>query len=387
MFDAAFHNDPRFRLPQPWWKTDTQAVTATDHLRKRFQHYLADLRRMLTNYSGPPSFRQRMERVVESTDSVCKGILETLHLLLHGQRAQAFAVFNAMCSEQDKRSTGYPVITLSAEHPLFRARASDSALDTKGELFHIPFEKRGRVTSQRYSIPGLPCLYFGETLYGCWVELGKPPLDQMYYSRFSATGSPLIKVVDLDYDLCDLVDRGDHIEKVVPESDGTYTLMDGPGGGWISKIVWWPLLAACSLLRYDPKQSFHEEYLMPHLFMEYLLHEERLAGVRYFSCRGQLGARSRRQVKSALMNIAIPTRKQALAGFCSDMVSAFHMTDPLSWRLMDAIGEYDWSAPDLNTVTSHSQFQTSANNTTSYYQTLFFALEMRYYMQQSEKVI
>ena len=69
------------------------------------------------------------------------------------------------------------------------------------------------------------------------------------------------------------------------------------------------------------------------------------------------------------------------------MVSAFHMTDPLSWRLMDAIGEYDWSAPDLNTVTYHSQIQTSANTTTSYYQTKFFAMEMRTYMQQTEKVI
>lgn len=34
------------------------------------------------------------------------------------------------------------------------------------DMFHIPFHLRGRVSSQRYSLPGYPCLYAGRSLWG-----------------------------------------------------------------------------------------------------------------------------------------------------------------------------------------------------------------------------
>ena len=51
-------------------------------------------------------------------------------------------------------------------------------------MFHIPFNKRGKVETQRYSAPGYPCLYLGSSVNACWEELGQPRFDDMMVSRF-----------------------------------------------------------------------------------------------------------------------------------------------------------------------------------------------------------
>ena len=41
-------------------------------------------------------------------------------------------------------------------------------------MLHIPFINRSIVKSERFSIPGLPSLYLGNTSYVCWLEMGRP---------------------------------------------------------------------------------------------------------------------------------------------------------------------------------------------------------------------
>ena len=58
----------------------------------------------------------------------------------------------------------------------FRARTSDKfCVFNREEMLHIPFDLRERVSSTRFSIPGLPCLYLATTTYCCWLELRTPP--------------------------------------------------------------------------------------------------------------------------------------------------------------------------------------------------------------------
>ena len=62
----------------------------------------------------------------------------------------------------------------------FRARCNEKIVDySKKEMLHIPFSKRSKVKTERFSIPGLPCLYLGTTSYVCWLELGRPA-DHMF---------------------------------------------------------------------------------------------------------------------------------------------------------------------------------------------------------------
>lgn len=51
-------------------------------------------------------------------------------------------------------------------------------------MFHIPFNKRSKISTQRFSIPGVPCLYLAVTSYGVWLELNKPKNDNFFVSSY-----------------------------------------------------------------------------------------------------------------------------------------------------------------------------------------------------------
>ena len=61
------------------------------------------------------------------------------------------------------------------ELQLFRARLSDEIVtyDAK-DMLHLPYRLRGKTGNYRFSIPGLPSLYLGNSSYACWIELGRP---------------------------------------------------------------------------------------------------------------------------------------------------------------------------------------------------------------------
>ena len=57
----------------------------------------------------------------------------------------------------------------------YRARFGDISKEKKEDaLKHTPFDKISKIGSNRFSIPGQPCLYLGSTSYDCWIEMGKP---------------------------------------------------------------------------------------------------------------------------------------------------------------------------------------------------------------------
>ena len=70
---------------------------------------------------------------------------------------------------------------------LYRARIHKNLEDdySEREMNYIPFSKHEIVKSERYSFPGLPCLYLGASVYACLYELGKPNLDEIQVARIS----------------------------------------------------------------------------------------------------------------------------------------------------------------------------------------------------------
>lgn len=66
---------------------------------------------------------------------------------------------------------------------LFRARLSEDYMAYKAsDMQHIPFEKRQFSVNGRFSLAGLPCTYLGNSSFCCWVEMGRPPINQLNVS-------------------------------------------------------------------------------------------------------------------------------------------------------------------------------------------------------------
>lgn len=75
------------------------------------------------------------------------------------------------------------------EVQFFRARLNENVVDFAAkDMLHIPFDRRAIVNSCRFSIPGLPCLYLGNTSYVCWIEMGCPAEGRVLLNPFSECG-------------------------------------------------------------------------------------------------------------------------------------------------------------------------------------------------------
>lgn len=62
-----------------------------------------------------------------------------------------------------------------SELQLFRARVSENfVVYEPKDMLHLPKKKRSKTGNYRFSIPGIPSVYLGNSSYACWIELGCP---------------------------------------------------------------------------------------------------------------------------------------------------------------------------------------------------------------------
>lgn len=144
----------------------------------------------------------------------------------------------------------------------------------KQDMFHIPFEKRFKVATERYSYPGLPCLYLGSSPEVCATELGKTP-EELTIARFIYhKRKDECKVFDLTSLLFDYFTG-------VYENDSEKFLAN------------LPLILVCSTYsEYVDKSEvkFKKEYILPQLLLEYIINESvfkdyNVIGIKYFSVK------------------------------------------------------------------------------------------------------
>ncbi|MCP4180319.1 MAG: hypothetical protein GY756_21355 [bacterium] len=111
------------------------------------------------------------------------------------------------------------------------------------DMFHIPFEFRGKVNTQRFSIPGFPSLYLGRTLYVCWEELNRPHIDSFQSVRLKSTKG--ISFLDLTPPI--ITDKNIYSSEVY------------------KYFMTWPLIACCSIKVKGYSDTFKPEYIIPQL--------------------------------------------------------------------------------------------------------------------------
>ena len=155
----------------------------------------------------------------------------------------------------------------------FRARVGNNYPFEKEEMSHIPANKRGKVGSNRYTGNGIPCLYIGNSVYVCWEELYRPPIDELWVSRFWPISS--IKLLNLSITGGDLIDSK-YCLKYVGDSENAYKQ------AIIEFFSLWILQSVCSVKVKEKDRAFREEYVVPQLLMQTLRKYE-LDGIMYFS--------------------------------------------------------------------------------------------------------
>ena len=213
---------------------------------------------------------------------------------------------------------------------LYRVRYNDNHLSERSDIFHIPFEKRYLVRTQRYSIAGIPCLYLGTSLYVCWQEMGKPDFSKLYLSYFKINKENHygeIYVLNLAYSFETL--RPENLEYFF-----TQELSGHDRNKAKAFLAFWPILAACSFNAEVQNAHFTVEYVIPNLILQWISKEKRpVSGVMYLSTKtAQL-----RNSDKGINFVFPPDIKNVDEGFCEKLKNVFSWSNPISWQLLDTI--------------------------------------------------
>lgn len=171
------------------------------------------------------------------------------------------------------------------------------------DMYQLPFEKRGKAATARFSIAGLPILYLGESLYISWEEMGRPNLDDITFAAFRFKERPLM--VDLTY-------------PIKQDSPDLYSF-----------FVYYPLIAASSVSVRDRNDAFKPEYCISQDFL-YTVRYHGMGyfdGVRYMSTRLVRGANVNEHV---FVNDALLTYgADAKEGVDQRLLKKIRMTEPI----------------------------------------------------------
>ncbi len=248
---------------------------------------------------------------------ICKAIKDIVKAQYKGLHSQAFKKLSNLFSGKTGHKDFGNILFIShlkANCSFYRARVhSGTKKFTYKDMFHIPFSKRGIVQTQRYSFPGYPCLYVGESVYACWEEMHRIDFDLCMMSRVENQKDIYL----LDMRIPDKTDFDDKMSRV---------------------LYFFPLLLSCMIMVSNREEVFKPEYIIPQLVTEWVItHNDKLEtkkndtyvyGIRYTS---SLKTDEFEFPKSKLNNIALfPIEALGVNGkdFCPKLSENFLITDP-----------------------------------------------------------
>lgn len=261
---------------------------------------------------------------VPAARALADGILETVKEYLRGHPPRAFTrLANALAAMPNLNDLLIETVQPGQLQCLYRARRFEGIPNSsRRDLFHIPTNKRHLVQTQRFSIPGFPCLYFGTTSMVCWNELGRPSLDSIATARFAIAKPDPIKLFNLALPPAWVKLRVLHIQPLVD-----------PASAIPNYVSIWPLLAACSITVREQTAPFKPEYILPQLLLQWVTENPDIRALAYTSNRLPVGTSP-----ALAQNLVFPPRDistDALGHF-HDFLDLFVATDPLPWALRKA---------------------------------------------------
>ena len=312
-----FLDSDELELPK---SRNARSDTFDIYLRHVFDTYLG----LLKSLDDSDYISHQLKTFYQLAETLCSDVQEIIKEQFNGYPAKAYdKLKDALIKIEPhiKVLLSSPDVSGQMSH-LYRIRTGGSNPLSRKEIFHIPFELRHLVNTQRYSIPGLPCLYLGGSTYVCWEELGRPHLDTIHLARFKVADGIPVRVLDFGYRPAEVAAYMNHeIDNVKVDNDKSKFI--------IAQGICWPLIAACSVQVKYKDAPFKPEYVLPQLILQWITNSTDCDGVRYFSTK--IGQYFSYPMPAA--NFAFPSRTVAATGYCKKLTSQFELSEPLYWQL------------------------------------------------------
>lgn len=266
---------------------------------------------------------ENWELVCTRVDQLIKGINRAVESEYRGIRHSAYrSIKNQLDGYKTKKNEikGLSFNTLkipinSAAYRMRKVDLEDQHKLKRKDLFHIPLDMKGCVHTQRYSVPGYPCLYLAHTIYGCWEEMGRPDFGTVTVSKLVSQQE--FNVLDLRLP-----------SKKQWEED------------MVRCIQFFPFIIASMVQVKNSKDFYKPEYLIPQLLTEWIIsrngekgqtRQEEIIGIAYTSAHKNTDFD---YPEDSIDNYAIPVLKPLGSGkYCSRLTQLFTITSPTYYNL------------------------------------------------------
>jgi hypothetical protein len=229
---------------------------------------------------------------------------------LSGHVTKAMNLFNKAMDWLDWQNLSSLTIIPKGES-FYRARKSSNKKLPKEELFHLSFENRHKASTGRFSFPGFPSLYLGDSALVCWEEYDRHDINEMHFSKFQTRHAiRVFKIQRLEDFLLDLE------QTEIP--DKPMRLM--------AYLLLFPLMISCSMQTREANALFKPEYIIPQMLLRYVIQNPRIDGIMYPSTKLDY----EKKQDSDSYNYIFPVRSLAPKGYCAGLAHMFELTEPIS---------------------------------------------------------
>lgn len=193
--------------------------------------------------------------------------------------------------------------------PLYRLRFNKASRPyNQKEMFHIPFTKTHLVSNQRFSLSGYPCLYLGNSSYGCWEELERPDLERCNFS---------ILRTEREMNLVDL--------SLPTEIKSHYDLLR------------LPLIISCAIKITNEPSSFKPEYIIPQSVLQGVIRlnnkkhsQMNFDGIIYLSTK--VGEKIYYTDNDLMFNYVFPTIDRSNNEICIKLNDMFSLSNGITYQ-------------------------------------------------------
>ena len=230
----------------PFFSGDSSYI---DALTKCLEEYI----NFVKNYTKTDSY------IIGKIKDLNENIVSAISDIKNANTLKAYNRINKFIYEEF-RNLDLPTYTLSLNKPLIRLLYSEEDLKYRKDIFHIPFSQRYNVSQQRYSIPGVPCLYLSGCAFTAWLELNKPNFSNLWCAGY--------RIQNLN-----VLDCAIRLDSFINEENN---------GG---KLLFYPFVIATSFATKYPQKPFKEEYIISNILLQAILGLRKLDGIRYFSTK------------------------------------------------------------------------------------------------------
>lgn len=305
------------------------------HYRVKMEAY----NKLMKSVSQTSLFTADKDGFLKTISSLGAGLEDVLRIYLDGFPSRAYSIFKKIADDTGLENDllYYRTTLIDAGHSFFRVKKEYNphkktfAGKTSGfrkllkreALFHVPFEKRKAIGTNRYSIPGFPCIYLSDSLHASWSECLKDTSEAFHSASFT-NKRPLYfaDLVPLNVLLSD-IKKG---KTVYPSL--TLNKM------YFDYACIYPLILAChSKIKYKSSYNgevqFRSEYIIPQLLMQWYREKEIiLDGIRYLSCTSDMRFPRSRFSK---FNYVVPVLETGEKGYCNCLKNIFNVTPIYSY--------------------------------------------------------